>query len=79
MTSDDIQVGKKYTREDWPNYVWLGSGKRKPGTHSNYMEFTEKPLVLIESPDSNIGLIFKTPEDSFGATEEDWELFKIIP
>lgn len=77
MTPKDIQVGKFYLRRDYPNARWIGCGKRKPFTYGKDAEFTEKYMVCIQmAGDCNsIGLIFKTPDDEYGATPEEWEDF----
>lgn len=77
MTPSDIIVGKYYKRMDYSGALWLGCGKRKPFTYGDEIEFSEKYLVCVRSPENchHVGLIFKTPEDHFGSTQEDWDLF----
>ena len=77
FTPKDIKVGHLYGREDYPNSVWLGVGKREPFTSGATPEFSEKHLVLIASPDfpESVGFMFKTTEDSFGAWQSDWDMF----
>lgn len=76
MTPQDIKVGTRYASKDWPGLVWIGAGKREPFTYGSTSEYTEKFLVLIESDTPFcVGNIYKTPEDEWGASQEDWDLF----
>lgn len=74
MKPEEIEVGQKYGRLDYPGYVWLGIGKRKFVIDSDY---SEKYVVIVECPEdvSHLGIIFKNPDDEYGSSLEDWELF----
>ena len=75
VTPENIIV-RHYTRPDYPGCVWLGCGKRKPFTQT---EYTEKHLVLVTTKETgSLGLIFKTKEDAFGCWEGDWDNFKLV-
>lgn len=74
VTPETIVVGARYTHKHLPGYVWLGCGKRKPYTVS---EFTEKFLVLVTAG-SGAGLIFKTEDDEYGCYAGDWNNFELV-
>lgn len=76
MKPEDIIVGTLYGRSDYPDFTWIGAGKRKPFRPCS--ETYDKCLVLVEAPPEDakaLGLIFKTPDDEQGCYEDDWNLF----
>jgi hypothetical protein len=81
MTPNEIQVGKFYLRRDYPNARWIGCGKRIPFTSGKEAQFSEKHMVCVkmEGDYHSVGLIFKTPDDEYGACPEDWDDFYIDP
>lgn len=81
MTPNDIQVGKFYLHNDYPNSRWLGCGKRKAWTFDKQMEFSDKQLINLSCGDDGygFGLAFKKPEDEMGPDMEVWEGFYVDP
>jgi hypothetical protein len=77
MKIEDIEVGKRYGRLDYPGYVWLGIGKCKSFTRNEYIG---KYMVIVECPEDepHLGLIFKNIDDEYGPSPEDWELFYLL-
>lgn len=80
MKPSEIQVGKFYLRRDYPESRYLGIGKRKPWTYMDSMQFIEKSIVCVKSEmHFGLGLIFKTPDDAEGSTDEEWNDFYLDP
>ena len=76
MKPEEIEIGSIYINPARKGYRYLGCGKRVLGCgkrvmwegaiyHCDKPNFSNKQLVVIETPDDNLGMFIQQPPDCF--------------